>query len=79
MTLQEIITHIIIDDTNRKECAFARAKTLFAKEMWLKTNLLQEGTKKKLGHKKKNKIEIPVPMDLNPPLRKRVIASYMGS
>ena len=31
MSLQEVITHIIVEDTNRQECATARAKALLAK------------------------------------------------
>jgi len=31
MSLSDLITHIIIEDTNRKECVAAKAKTLFAK------------------------------------------------
>jgi len=30
MLLPDLITHIIIEDTNRKECATAKAKTLSA-------------------------------------------------
>ena len=31
MSLQELITHIIVEDTNKKECATIRAKALSAK------------------------------------------------
>ena len=31
MSLSDLITHIIIEDTNRKECAAAKAKALSAK------------------------------------------------
>jgi len=34
MMLQELITHIIIKDTNRKECATTRAKAISAKATW---------------------------------------------
>jgi len=33
MSLQELITHIIVEDTNRQEGATARAKALSAKKV----------------------------------------------
>jgi len=33
MSLPYLVTHIIIEDTNRKECATARAKALLPKQM----------------------------------------------
>jgi len=36
MSLPDLITHMIIEDTNRKECATARAKALFAKANMIK-------------------------------------------
>ncbi|XP_068483448.1 uncharacterized protein [Phaseolus vulgaris] len=53
MTLSDLITHIIIEDTNRKECAAAKAKTLSAKANVVEDKLAPKRYKKKIDHKKK--------------------------
>ena len=42
MSLQELITHIIVEDTNRQECAIVRAKALLAKALLEKANIVEE-------------------------------------
>jgi len=53
MSLPDLITHIIIEDTNRKECAAARAKALSAKANTIEDRPTPERYEKKLDHKKK--------------------------
>jgi len=62
MTLQELITHIIIEDTNMKECAIARAKALSAK-----ANMVED----KLDHKRKNNFRNSRPNGSNPTFKKK--------
>jgi len=66
-----LITHIIIEETNRKECAPSRAKTLTAK-----VNMVEDKPAPKMYEKKfdKKNINSFIPMELTPPLRKRKIA-----
>nr|KYP33235.1 Retrovirus-related Pol polyprotein from transposon TNT 1-94 [Cajanus cajan] len=52
MSLSDLITHIIIEDANRKECAAAKAKSLAAKSNVVQ---LQEQPNKKRYDQKKNK------------------------
>ena len=61
MLLPNIITHIIIEDTNRKECAVARAKALSAKENMVKDKPTPKRYKKKPDHRNKyiNKFSRP--------------------
>jgi len=54
MTLQELITHIIIEDTNRKECATARAKALSAKANVVEDKSASKRYENKPDHKRKN-------------------------
>jgi len=53
MSLSDLITHIIIEDTNRKECAAAKAKTLSAKAKVVEDKLAPKRYEKKFDHKKK--------------------------
>jgi len=54
MTLQELITHIIIEDTNRKESATARAKALSAKANVVEDKPTSKRYENKPDHKRKN-------------------------
>ena len=54
MTLQELITHIIIEDTNRKESVTSRAKALSAKENVVEDKPALKRYENKLDHKRKN-------------------------
>jgi len=61
MSLSDLITHIIIEDTNRKECAATKAKTLFAKTNVVEDKPALKRYDKKSDHKKKynNKFSRP--------------------
>jgi len=61
MSLSDLITHIIIEDTNRKECVAARAKTLTAKANMVEDKPTPKMYKKIFDHKKKynNKFSRP--------------------
>jgi len=54
MTLQELITHIIIENTNRKESATARAKASSAKANVVEDKLASKRYENKHNHKRKN-------------------------
>jgi len=54
MMLQELITHIIIEDTNRKESATARAKALSAKANVVEGKPVLKRYENKPNHKRKN-------------------------
>jgi len=54
MSLSDLITHIIIEDTNRKECDTARVKVFFAKANMVEDKPTLKRYEKKLNHKKKN-------------------------
>jgi len=56
-----LITHIIIEDTNRKECAAANAKALSAKANVIEDKPAPKRYEKKFDHKKKpnNKFSRP--------------------
>jgi len=47
MSLPDLITHIIIEDTNRKECAATRAKALSAKANMIEDRPAPERYEKK--------------------------------
>jgi len=53
MSLLDMITYIIIKDTNRKECTAAKAKTLSAKANVVEDKLAPKRYEKKINHKKK--------------------------
>jgi len=70
MPLSDLITHIIIEDTNRKECTAAKAKTLSAKANVVEDKLAPKRYEKKFDHKKKyNKFSRP--SGTNPSLKKK--------
>jgi len=54
MTFQELITHIIIEDTNRKECATTRAKALSATTNVVEDKPASKRYKNKPDHERKN-------------------------
>jgi len=56
MSLPDLITHIIIEDTNWKECASARAKALSAKANTIEDRPSLKRYEKKPDHKKINLI-----------------------
>jgi len=53
MSLLDLISHIIIEDTNRKECAAAKAKTLSTKANVVEDKPAPKRYEKKYDHKKK--------------------------
>jgi len=53
MSLSDLITHIIIEDTNRKKCVAAKAKTLSAKANMVEDKPTPKRYEKKYDHKKK--------------------------
>jgi len=60
MSLSDLITHIIIEDTNWTEYAVARAKTLSTKTNVVEDKLAPKRYEKKIDHKKKyNKFSRP--------------------
>jgi len=70
MSLSYLITHIIIEDTNRKECAAAKAKTLSAKANMVEDKLAPKRYENKFDIKR-NIINSLVPMELTPLSRKK--------
>jgi len=78
MSLSDLITHIIIEDTNKKECAAAKAKKNFCQSKRGR-NQFQKGTRKNLITKGNIVINPLVPKELTPLSRKRVIASSLES
>jgi len=79
MMLQELITHIIIEDTNRKECATTRAKALFAKANMVENKLTSKRYKNKHDNKMKNNFRNSRSNGSNSTFKRRVTASYVGS
>ncbi|XP_068504307.1 uncharacterized protein [Phaseolus vulgaris] len=70
MSLSDLITYIIIEDTNRKECAAAKSKTLSAKANVVEDKLAPKRYDKKFDHKKKyNKFSRP--SGTNPTFKKK--------
>jgi len=61
MSLSDLITHIIIEDTKKKECAAVKAKTLSAKTNVVEDKPAPKRYEKKSNHKKKynNKFSCP--------------------
>jgi len=66
MSLSDLITNIIIKDTNRKECAAAKAKNLSAKENVVEDKLAPKRYEKKFDHKKKYNNKFSRPNVTNP-------------
>jgi len=70
MSLSDLIIHIIIEDTNRKECTAAKAKTLSAKANMVEDKPAPKRYEKKIDHKKKyNKFSRP--SGTNPTFKKK--------
>jgi len=71
MTLQELITDIIIEDTNRKESATVRAKALSAKANVVEDNPALKRYENKPDHKRKNNFQNSRPNRSNPVFKKK--------
>jgi len=71
MTLQEFITHIIIEDTNKKESATARAKALSAKANVVEDKPSSKRYKNKPDHKRKNNFRNSRPSGSNLTFKKK--------
>jgi len=54
MSFQELITHIVVEDTNRHECATARVKALSTKNNIVEEKPAPKRYENKPGHNKKN-------------------------
>ncbi|KOM38514.1 hypothetical protein LR48_Vigan03g189600 [Vigna angularis] len=79
MSLPELITHIIIEDTNRKESATTRAKALSAKTNMVEVKPAPKRYEYKPDHKKKNNFLKSRPHESKPTFKRKEIASYVGS
>jgi len=79
MSLPDLITHIIIEDINRKNCVAARAKALFAKAKHGRRQTSPKIYEKKFDHKKKYNNKFSRPNGTNPPSRKRENALFVES
>ena len=77
-SLSNLITDIIIEDTNRKDWAVAKAKSLSAKANVVEDKLAQKRYEKNLIIKR-NISNSLVPVELTPLSRKRVIALSVES
>jgi len=73
MLLLDLITHIIIEDTNRKECVVARAKMLFVKTNMIEDKPTPKRYEKNLTIKRKIIINFLISMELTLPSRRREI------
>jgi len=71
MTLQELITHMIIEDTNRKECATIRAKALSIKTNVVEDKSTSKRYENKPDHKRKNNFRNSYPNGSNPTFKKK--------
>ena len=71
MSLLELITHIIIEYYNTKECATTRAKTLFAKVNMVEDKYASKRYENKPYHKKKNSFRNLCPNGCNPTFKKK--------
>ncbi|XP_014523828.1 uncharacterized protein LOC106780099 [Vigna radiata var. radiata] len=71
MSLSELITHIIVEDTNRKECATARAKALSAKANVVDNRPALKRYEHKPDHNKKNYFRKSRPNGSNPTFKKK--------
>jgi len=70
MSVPDLNTHIIIEDTNRKECAAARAKALSAKTNMIEDRPAPKRYEKKPDHKK-NKSNFSHPSGPKPTFKKK--------
>ncbi|XP_068492265.1 uncharacterized protein [Phaseolus vulgaris] len=71
MSLSDLITHIIIEDTNRKECVAAKAKALSAKANVIEDKPAPKRYEKKFDHKKKPNNKFSHPSGTNPTFKKK--------
>jgi len=71
MTLQELITHIIIKDNNRKESATARAKALSAKANVVKDKPTSKRYENKPDQERNNNFQNSRPNGFNPVFKKK--------
>ena len=78
MSLPDLITHIIIEDTNRKECAAARAKALSAKANMIEDRPAPKRYEEKPDHKKKIKSNFFCPGGPKPTFKKKVNCFICG-
>jgi len=69
MSLLNLITHTIIEDSNKKDCVVARTNALSVKANMVEEKPTTKRYEKKPNHKKK--INFFVPMHVTPPLRKK--------
>jgi len=69
MSLPHLITHIIIEDTNKKECAAVRTKALSAKANMVEDKSAPKRYEEKPDHKKKYKFSHP--NETNPTFKKK--------
>ena len=71
MSIQELITHIIVEDTNRQECATARAKALSAKVNIVEEKPAPKRYENKPDHNKKSNLRNSLPKGSNPTFKKK--------
>ncbi|XP_014499072.1 uncharacterized protein LOC106760139 [Vigna radiata var. radiata] len=71
MSLPELITNIIIEDTNRKESATARAKALTTKENMVEVRPAPKRYEHKPDHKRKNHFLKSRPNESKPTFKKK--------
>jgi len=71
MSLSDLITHIIIEDSNRKECVAANAKTLSVKVNMVEDKPAKKMYEKKSDHKKKYNNKFSRPNGTNPIFKKK--------
>jgi len=71
MSLSNLITRIIIEDTNRKECASTRAKALSAKTNMIEDKPTPKRYEKKPDHKKKYNNKFSRPNATNSTFKKK--------
>ena len=61
MSLPDLITHIIIEDTNRKESVAARTKAMSAKANTIQGKPFRKRYANKIDHINKNKYKYNIP------------------
>jgi len=71
MLLQELITHIIVEDTNMQECATAKVKALSTKANIVEEKLAQKRYENKPDHNKKNNFRNSRPKGSYPIFKKK--------
>jgi len=71
LSLPDLITHIIIEDTNWKECVAAKAKALSTKANMIEDKPASKRYEKKPDHKKKNKFNFSRPSGPKPTFKKK--------